>query len=141
MAHTFYLTADEKALFDTLPEEIKEGCNVELEERVFKDSERDAAMRRSLAEFKSPKLAQFADQLRAADSEEKGLEILGSVDLTDLPESDIADLFFVFGPDALGGIIQLLLHEASTAEDIAQIADLTEVRSGLFEAFLPATVS
>lgn len=138
MAHPLYLTAEEQKLFVNLPKEATNGVTVVREEREFKDNEKDLAGRRKLAKFKSSTLQKLQSELDQTSSEEEAMEMIKKAKLPDLPEEDLPTLFFLIGPQALSMMIETMLKNAKSSQDVEGIGALCDARSMLLNAFIPS---
>lgn len=138
--NTLYLFADEKQLFDKLPNELKEGWQVEEETLSFEDSDVHRKMRMRFFRIHDPKLETFCDQAKKADSVEELANLVQETDLSAVNDADLMELFFVLGPEPLTLVIQNLLNEISADSDLEDLAALTVIRNSLLTSLQKQSV-
>lgn len=123
---TFYLTKEEQILFSKLPEELTKGSVIENEGK-FDDSEEKRKLRFSTVKFASPALLKFQKQAEQAKTDEELVALVENVD-TEVDSDELMRLFFAIGPDGLSAMIESMINEAETAEDMNTIASLGRIR-------------
>ena len=139
MVTALYLTAEEKKMFDGLPQKLREGWTVELETGTFQDDEDHMRMRQQMARFHDPELRRL--QKKIMDKSEKEIaDVIREVDLSNLSDDDLSQMYFVLGPQVLGSVIRVLLADVSSDDALEGLASLTNVRHLLFES-VPVALS
>ena len=128
------LTEDEKALFASLPAGVREGWEVHTEERTFTDTKEHFATRLSFVRLHDPKLHVFKEQLEKAKSPEEAVAIAGEMDLSQVKQADLAELFFAMGPGPLSLLISKLLKTAKEDTDVQAVAALSLIRGSLLKS-------
>ncbi len=128
MMKTIYLTAQEKNIYDALPDDVREGWEVEDETVSYQDSDAKRATRFALLRLHDPKLLAFRD----VASKVKNIEDLNVLnqrsDLSDVQDADLAELFFALGPEVLTHLIGFLFPSISDDEALEDIVALTVIR-------------
>jgi hypothetical protein len=134
MMTTLLLTATEKPLWDKLPAKLREGWEVVEERGAFRDSPERRTMRLQLVHLRDPKLKIFLEKARAATSVDALATLVLSMDLREVMDADLAELFFALGPALLAKVMSSLLQSARTDSDIEGIAALTVIRNALYSS-------
>lgn len=118
-----HLRPEEKAVFDGLADDLKDGWKVE--EETLEGAERSEELK-----MRSLMLKTRSDEVKdALDKAEDGI----SSELT-------AEAFFAMGTEALSSLIKTLLAEVKTDDDLKGVAELTQIRKALLESNVsPAT--
>lgn len=134
---TAYLTTAEQAAWNALSADVRADIAVETETRDFQDSAELVNIRLSLVRFSSPDLAAAfkSDGYQAA---EKILMNMGSADMQAMPETDLAELFYVIGPRGMHTLIGMMLAQVEDADDAKFVAFLSMARAELLDSFLVA---
>ncbi len=130
-----YLTSDEQRAARKVLVDHGNGVTVQEESVRFDDSEDALAVRRSLVAFQSPTLKALLPKLAKATSEAEVKDMLGSVNMDDLSDADVAEFFFLVGPEFVSLQIASLILAASSRADVEAIAALSEVRHTLLQKF------
>lgn len=133
MQHTLYLTAEEKKLFDGLPDTLREGWVVEGEQIHFVDSDKHRITRAKLTKFRDPRFTKIHTEILNADSPEKTLSMLETMDIS-MQDEDFVSLLFALGPDVISTFIHFLLTEVKSDKDVATISALSFIRHSLDSA-------
>ncbi|MEK7218892.1 MAG: hypothetical protein AAB728_05515 [Patescibacteria group bacterium] len=135
MAAPLWLTAAERTIFDALPAPLQDGWELKEETLAFTDTAERRTARLSLVRLHDQKLLALRDKVQKATSPEDVASLLAEIDLRDVTEGDLAELFFALGPDALTRLITPLLREAKTDGDLDDLASLLTIRHSLLESF------
>ena len=138
MTKTLFLTADERTLFETLPDNLCEGWEMKEESGAYRDSDRQRVLRCSLLNFTDPKLIALQKSVINAKTPRELLRQAGSFDFSKASPSDMAELFFAIGPDGLSLLISGFLLQAKDQSTMCGIALLANARHEFF-ATAPAT--
>jgi hypothetical protein len=135
MSHTLYLLDNEQKFFSSLPEAVRKGAKVEKETIQFQDSEfhLDIRMRNVKLEHPALKKLQKEAQEKTFTPEEVA-KMAETVDLSKLSKDDMVELAFAWGPDVFSLMIAQALPLAKTADDVATLASLTNIRHGLLHS-------
>ena len=96
------------------------------------DSPERRRMRLYLLRLHDPHLQAFVEEAKKRDTPEALIQLIYNTNLAGVDDSDLAELFFVLGPNALSALIQKMLLECKTDSDLQDIAALTEIRHSLF---------
>lgn len=134
MMNFLQLTEDEKPLFAALPEVLREGWEVHTEERTFEDTKEHFATRLSFVRLHDPKLHVFKEQLENAKSPEEAVAIAEGMDLSQVRQADLAELFFAMGPGPLSLLISRILKTAKDDADVQAVAALSLIRGSLLKS-------
>lgn len=134
MAHPLYLTADERKLFDALPEKLKEGWEVREERGEYEDSDMKRMLRLSFVRLKDPKLKQLQAKLKNVKDENELAELGRSADFFSAPEEDLAELFFAMGAMDMARLLRMKMSSAGTDADLDGIAALSGIRHAFYES-------
>lgn len=126
-----HLTTAERRLFDALPEVLREGWQVQTEADPPKDTAEMRRMRLHLVQLHDPRLQKFVEEARSKDSVDSLAAHIAGVDLGDVRESDLAELFFALGAASVSALIASLLAEAKSDSDLQDIEALTIIRHEL----------
>ncbi|MFA5800023.1 MAG: hypothetical protein WC840_03635 [Candidatus Peribacteraceae bacterium] len=119
---SLYLTAEEKKLFDALPETLREGWKVVEEERGTYESDDELLLRRKMASFKDfPQVTMLVDRLQKGDKPE-------TLSLEGIPESILSELCFTIGARGLSVLTGRLLLDAKTDADMEGLVGLSQFR-------------
>jgi hypothetical protein len=130
-----YLTSDEQRAARKLLVDHGSGFTVQEETGTFEDSEEAVAVRRSLVKFEDPTLKSLLPLLAKAKTEAEAKKLLEGVNMDELSDADIAEFFFLVGPEFVSLQIGLLLVSAASAKDLEAITALSDVRHTLFAKF------
>lgn len=136
---TLHLTMQEQVLFDTLPDALREGWETEAETLSYEDTPQRRMIRLSLLRLHDPKLLAFREQAKQAQSAEEIAVLMESIDLKDVDEGDLAELFFALGPVTLSLLIAALLRTVKTDTDIEGITALTVIRHSVLASLQPVS--
>lgn len=129
-----HLRAEEKTLFDGLPDGLKDGWKVEEEKLENDERPEELDMRYRIARFDNPVVKDAVDSARKAKTPEEFEKTASSLDISEFPPDLVAEFFFTIGTKLTGAIISYFLSQAKSDEDIEGIAGLTEIRHMLLEA-------
>ncbi len=129
----------EQVLFDTLPDALREGWETEAETLSYEDTPQRRMIRLSLLRLHDPKLLAFREQAKQAQSAEEIAVLMESIDLKDVDEGDLAELFFALGPVTLSLLIAALLRTVKTDTDIEGITALTVIRHSVLASLQPVS--
>ncbi|MDB4978219.1 MAG: hypothetical protein JWM56_405 [Candidatus Peribacteria bacterium] len=124
---TLYLTTDEQTAFKALPADLQEGWEVETETATDYESLRQIKMRYYLADFSHvPEVKAIAD--RIANNEP-----IGDLSLGNIPANIQKELYFTLGARGVKALIETLVHEIASDDDIEALSTLSIVRHKLLE--------
>ena len=126
MQNILILTADEKKIFDSLSDTLKDGWKVENEVPLPPDSAAKRKARYELMKIQNAELQSLVQQSMNADVDVLATKI-DEMDLSTMSYADLIELFFALGPVSLSAIIAHLLSEARTDDDIRNIGALTAI--------------
>ncbi|MAE68620.1 hypothetical protein CL635_02320 [bacterium] len=133
MTNELHLTAVEKAVFEALPDSLQEGWTVVDETLDSYESERQIVMRYRLADFSAyPQVAVMVERIANGESP-------GDVSLNDLPDGVQKELYFTMGARGVNALIQTLLPEMKSDDELAALAALSAARHKLLEINASAT--
>lgn len=139
--HTCYFTAEERALFERLPREVRDGWSVEEETGTFVDTPERQAVRFGQMRLKSRRLRALQQQAPKIASAEELERLIDGTDLSRVPSRDLMELFFALGPNVVTAIIADVLPAVRTTKELRDVAFLTTVRRHLFTALAPSPAS
>ena len=131
MMTTLHLTADEKKLFEKLPQELQEGWTVEEEKQFYEETPEKANVRLRLLRVHDPKISAFLDEAEKKKDANELAALILDTDLSGVSEGEIAKLFFTLGPEPIGKIIISLLQEVKKDKDIEDIVAISTIRHEL----------
>lgn len=128
MAHPLYLTADERKIFDALPEKLKEGWEVKEEKGKYEDSPERRSIRYELLKLNNPKYKKIVSSADKVHTKEEFHEFVSQVDLSLMKQDELIDILFTLGPNVLSGLIQKGLETAKEDDDLDLTTALTNFR-------------
>ena len=129
---TLYLTAEEKAVFDGLSDELKEGWSVEVEAIDYEETTMKQQVRFDVMNVQSPGLQDFQEKAKAVSTKEEIETLASELDFSAFNDVDITELFYALGPFSIGELITRFLGEAKVDEDIQGILGMSALRHLLF---------
>ncbi|MDO8649662.1 MAG: hypothetical protein Q7R81_07865 [Candidatus Peregrinibacteria bacterium] len=132
--HQLYLTPEEKKLFDALSAEVQNGWKVEVEQLTFRDTEDQQRIRVEFMDVQDKNLRTLRDKAREVKSEADLAKLADSLDLANVSDSDIEELFFALGPQGITVMIVPLLEKATGDEEVDLAAMLSTARHILLES-------
>lgn len=135
--NTLYLTDKESSLFTTLASEVTEGWQVEAEVLPIQDTPEKRVVRMSLLRIRDPKLVMVQQSAKSGDINTV-IDAVKNHDLADVHEEDLKQIFFALGPVVVTKLIESMLPEAKTDQDIEGITALTVIRHALLSARQPS---
>jgi hypothetical protein len=131
MAHPLYLTADEKALFEKLPTDVKEGWPVEEEKGTAYETDDELRMRLLMLKEEQPKHQALLEKL--ADGSVKTMEQAGQF-LESLPPNFLFTIFFTLGARGMSKMLAAFLENVKSDADLDGISQITYIRHALLES-------
>jgi hypothetical protein len=134
MMNFLTLTEEEKIAYEALPEKLREGWEVRTEERVFEDTKEHFTTRLSFVRLHDAKLHVFKEQLEKAKTPEEAVAIVQGMDLSQVRQADMAELFFALGPGPISILIGKLLKDAKEDADMEVISSLSLIRGALLKS-------
>lgn len=137
--NTLYLTAEEQRLFDALSSDMREGWQTQMEDERYADSADKQMIRLSLVRLHDPRLLKLKKQAEQAGSIEEVATLIQSMNLKDVDEDDLAELFFALGPAALSRLIVDLLAAAKSDSDVEGVTALTIIRHSILTSLHPVS--
>ena len=124
---TLYLTAQEKSLFDGLPDSIKQGWTVEAEKSDAYETPEVLRMRMQMVDLgKYPSALGILERL-------KNGEDLRNINLEGLSPDVLRELAFTIGAKGMAVLISRLLKSARTDKDIEGLAGMSLIRHEILE--------
>ena len=127
-----YLTAEEKAVFDGLSDELKEGWTVVVENIDYEETPMKQRIRFDVMNVQSPGLQDFQEKAKAVSTKEEIETLASELDFSAFNDVDITELFYALGPFSIGELITRFLGEAKVDEDIQGILGMSALRHLLF---------
>ncbi|TSC97898.1 MAG: hypothetical protein Greene101449_1067 [Candidatus Peregrinibacteria bacterium Greene1014_49] len=137
MITVLYLTDAERAIWRMLSQEAQEGWTIEPENGNFRDSPQRREMRLHLLKLRDPKLLDFQEKAKKANTMEALTALILTMDLKNVNDADVAELFFAIGPGPIGRVVESILATVTKDEDIEGVAALTLIRRSLYQAMTP----
>lgn len=137
--NTLYLTVEEQKLFDALSSDMREGWQTQMEEGRYEDSADKQMIRLSLVRLHDPRLLKLRAQAEQAGSIEEVASLIQDMNLEDVDEDDLAELFFALGPAVLSRLILDLLTAANSDGDVEGVTALTVIRHSILTSFHPVS--
>ena len=125
------LRSDELALFQSLSGGLRDGWQTEEEQLEAKDSNEFMQMRLELLHVRSTVLKDFVSKVKASKNPQEVAKLFAEMDLHEVEDADLAELFFALGPVPLTLIIKDLLSNASSDSDLQDLEALTGIRHSL----------
>ncbi|MBT3834856.1 hypothetical protein HOF56_01260 [Candidatus Peribacteria bacterium] len=132
-ANTLKLRPNEKAIFDKLSDELKDGWQIEDEKLEAEETIEELKMRHDMFRG-SETCKKILDAMSGVKDEEALKKAASEMDFSSLAQEDAAELFFTLGTTAISAIIFGALEAADSDDDLEGIASLTEIRHMLFES-------
>lgn len=136
--NTLFLTGEEKKLFESLSNNVKEGWEVEIETNEYEDTPEKFELRLDTYMPYDPVLRVLADELSNAKDSANALEIAMNTDFSNISEDALIDLFYTLGSDSISAMIQKMLENASKDENIHEVAAFSVIRHSLLSALITA---
>jgi hypothetical protein len=140
MLNTAFLTSQEQALFEALPDTLREGWKVEPETVTHKDSEKQKKLRFMLFSAYAPHLRVLIHSLESASTDKEMQKILMTADLKELSDTALAEIFFTMGPNSLSLFIVAMLEQVKDDEELERIVSLSVIRHSLLRSFSASNV-
>ncbi len=134
MPQTLFLTDSEKTMFEGLDSSAKEGWDISEETLTFSDTEEYRKIRLELLRVHDPKLQELQKKALEAKTSEEMEELIAHIELQDLPEDDLMQLFFAMGPDVLTSFIKVYLEQSKMDDDLEAVCALTSIRHALLDS-------
>ncbi len=138
MAHPLYLTATEKILFEKLPEALREGWEVKEEKGKYKDDEKKRVLRATFSNIQTPALRDLGEKVKTSNSSDFILHLVRTLDISKVSTNDLTEMFFVLGPDGMALMLNELLSQANTDEDLNAASFVSDIRHTFFTSAVPA---
>lgn len=130
--HTLYLRACEQELCEKLPPALCKECAMVEEELASYEHPRELVVRmRLVASDAHPEVRELV--LSIQDALQRGRDIDPAV-LNVVPHESLPIVYFGMGALGLSALIEVMLSQVKTPQDIAGIAGLTKIRHILLEA-------
>lgn len=129
-----HCTPSERSLFDALPEALREGWKLKDETLSYQDSPKNREIRFMIARFHDPKLLEVRAKFTSVKTDEDFMALAASIDLSALSETDLGQILFALGPDAIGSLILAIFRTADSDEDLLMISHLSEARHELLQS-------
>lgn len=127
MNATLYLHADERVSFDALSADIREGWTVEDETSDSYESVRQIALRYGMADFgMHPNVKTVVDQIANGTPPD-------AVSLKQIGPDVLKELFYAIGARGVRALMQTMLSNIRTDQDLEAYASLSVVRHKLLE--------
>ncbi|MDD4319766.1 MAG: hypothetical protein PHW10_05590 [Candidatus Peribacteraceae bacterium] len=130
-----WLTATEQAAFRALPPAVQDGWQVQPETRTYEDTPEKRNIRLSMVRLHDPKLLALRDKVQEAASGDAAAALLDGMDLEGVADDDLAELFFALGPTLLTRLIEPMVLEAKSDDDLEGVAALVTIRHSMLSAF------
>lgn len=108
------------------------------ENHHFDDSARRMMLRLSLVRLHSPSLIELRTKITAAATLEDAVAIIGQHDLKGVPDDDLSQIVFALGPDVIGQVIWMLIHDAKEMNVLDQVCVLSFLRHEVLSAYAHA---
>ena len=130
MDDLLHLTADERPLFDALPDDVKGAWEGKLAEETLDAYETPEQLAVRLSVFDDqPEVKRAVDAVFAALKDGASPD---AVELPDMPEEVVPRVLFALGAGGMSALLQILLRSA-TADSLEGIAALSQARHLLLE--------
>lgn len=134
MMNVLRLTGAELERFQALPDALKEGWKTEEEDVSAAETGEELFLRYRIAHFTDPMMKKLADSALKAKTAKEMDAIIASFNITNMPQDQMAELFFVLGTRVVSAMVEHLLAVATTNEDLEGVAGITMIRKMLLEA-------
>lgn len=132
--HVLHLTSAERSLFDALSPSLREGWTVKAETLSYTDTPKARELRFAISRFHDPKLLSVRQQFKNVKTDAEYLKLMESIDLGALSGTDLGQIMFALGPDALDAILKHTLTTASDDADLVMAGNFSELRHELLES-------
>ena len=136
-----FLTISEQSVFSTLPAAVHTMATIESEMLSYEDSEKKREIRARNMQLRHPSLLKLRERLTSTLTPKEVAAILATMDLSVLPEDDLAELYFAMGPTVISDLIGNLLKNVRTLEDFEALTSLTLIRHSLLLSLSSAPIS
>lgn len=132
---TLYLLASERALCERLPVGVREGWTVADERGTYRDSAAAQRYRLQFVRLHDPKITDLVARLLQEKDPSEAARLIQEMDLEDVSDADLMELFFAMGPTLLTHLISSLLPTVSSDAELERVVALTNVRHALLSNF------
>ena len=129
---TLYLTDEEKAVFNGLSNELKEGWTVENANIEYDETTQKQRIRFDVMNIQDPALQKFQEKIKEAKTKEEIEALASELDFSALNNVDLTEIFYALGPISIGILIEQLIGEVESDEDIQGILGMSVLRHLLF---------
>ncbi len=127
MNATIFLTPDERAAFETLPADVREGWSVQDETLDAYESVRQIAMRYGMADFgMHPSVKDIVEQILQGAAPD-------TVSLAHVGPDIQKEFYYMIGARGVRALMQTIASGMRTDEDVEAYAALSVVRHKLLE--------
>ncbi len=125
--NTLTLTADEKKVYLTLPESLREGWQILDETQTSYETLEALEMRIEISPLRRhPLLQEYLKRFEKGESVEK-------LPLPDLSQEDMGEFFFSIGARGMTELMKSVLGNVKTDDDIRLLSSIGEMRHKLLE--------
>lgn len=132
-----HLTSAELQIFEGLSEGLREGWKTKEETLTYEDSDHTRAIRMELMRLHDPLLLAIAGKMKSAKNQEELVQIAQTMDISKIADAELAEIFFGLGPVVLSQVVELLLKEVQSDDDLKIVEALTAIRHPLLESLQP----
>jgi len=132
--NTLHLTTEEQGVYAKLSDALREGWDVQTEMGTYQDSEEKFSMRIALLRLHDSKLLDFQKRAVGLSSDQLASLILG-MNLKDVEDDDLAELFFAVGSSVMTSVIGGLLPKSKTDSDMEDISALAAIRHSILQSY------
>jgi len=129
---TLYLTDEEKAVFNGLSNELKEGWTVENANIEYDETTQKQRIRFDVMNNQDPALQKFQEKIKEAKTKEEIETLASELDFSALNDVDLTEIFYALGPISIGILIERIIGEVESDEDIQGILGMSVLRHLLF---------
>ncbi len=127
MNATLFLYSDERAAFDALPEDVREGWSAQDETSDAYESVRQIAMRYGMADFgMHPSVKDVMEQIQKGIAPDK-------VSLAHIGPDIQKEFYYMIGARGVRALMQSIMPTMRSDEDVEAFAALSVVRHKLLE--------
>lgn len=133
-SNILYCSPAEKEAFLSLSDSLREGWAVKDETLTYTDTPKNREIRFMIARFHDPKLLKIKEGFKSVKSDEDFVKLMETIDLGAMSETDLGQIVFALGPDALSAFILATMKTVDTDSDLVMLANLSELRHELLES-------
>lgn len=136
---TLHITSTERKIFDSLPDDVRDGWDIEEETLSYTDSAEKQIIRLSVIRLHDPSLIHLREKALEASTIDEVVALIHSMDMRLVNEDDLAELCFAIGPAMLSRLIASLLSMVSNDKEMEAVTALALIRHAILNSLQPVS--